>query len=158
MDTNANLKQLKILLIDDDEIIRNSMQLAFQQKGFQLQTAGTAEDGLRLLARIRYDIIISDLRLPGMSGLEFLKQVDTVDAIKIMISAHGDHEAVADAYAQGVADFLSKPFAMNTLWATLSMHVEKRISGRQIIDLQPHQKARKKLGQSMSVNSDSEVG
>ena len=151
MDANANLKQLKILLVDDDEIIRNSMQLAFQQKGLQLQTAGTAEDGLRLLGRTRYDIIISDLRLPGMSGLEFLKQAGAVDAIKLLISAYGDHEAVAEAYAQGITDFLPKPFSMKTLWATLAMHADKRASGRRIIDLRPRKKPNRDVQKTAAV-------
>lgn len=151
MDAKSNLKQLKILLVDDDEIIRNSMRLAFQQKGLELQTAETAEEGLRLLQRGRYDILISDLRLPGMSGLEFLKQAGSVEAIKVLISAYGDHEAVAQAYAQGITDFLPKPFSMKTLWATLAMHVDRRVSGRRIIDLRPRQRVCKEDRKSVTV-------
>jgi len=153
MDANLNLKQLKILLVDDDEIIRNSMRLAFQHKGIDLQTCRSAEEGLRLLESTPYDVIISDLRLPEMSGLEFLKQVGGTDAIRLLISAYGDHDAVAEAYTQGITDFLPKPFSMKTLWATLAMHVEKHFGDRRVIDLQPRRKSRKKLPKSVAVES-----
>jgi len=151
MDANSNLKQMKILLVDDDEIVRNSMRLAFQQKGLELETAANAEDGLRRLQRGPYDIIISDLRLPGMNGLEFLKRADGAGAIKLLISAYGDHDAVAEAYAQGITDFLPKPFSMKTLWATLNMHMDKRATGRRIIDLRPRQKIAKDVPDSVAV-------
>ena len=69
------LKSLKTLLIDDDPFIRDSMEMAFSQKGYPLRVVNTAEDGLRALEQEAFDIIISDYKLPGMNGLDFFRQV-----------------------------------------------------------------------------------
>lgn len=143
MITHLNLKNLKTLLIDDNEFIRHSMEIAFRQKGYPLRTAGTAENGLEKMAAEHFDIIISDYRLPGINGLTFLKYAGGArpDIIKILISACGDHTTIAAAYAIGVHDYLQKPFTLDTLWATLAMHAEKLNRRRRVIDLRSRREA-----------------
>lgn len=143
MITHLNLKNLKTLLIDDNEFIRRSMEIAFRQKGYPLRTAGTAENGLEKMAAEHFDIIISDYRLPGINGLTFLKYAGGArpDIIKILISACGDHTTIAAAYAIGVHDYLQKPFTLDTLWATLAMHAEKLNRRRRVIDLRSRREA-----------------
>ena len=128
MDTDHRLRQLKTLLVDDDEFIRDSMTMAFRQRGYPLRTEETAEKGLLALAEEPFDIIISDYQLPGLDGLEFLKRAVSVQpgTLKLLISATGDHHTVASAYAVGAQDFLQKPFTLKTLWATLGMHIGKK--------------------------------
>jgi DNA-binding NtrC family response regulator len=128
MDTDHRLQQLKTLLVDDDEFIRDSMALAFRQRGYPLRTEETAEEGLKAMEEESFDIIISDYQLPGLDGLEFLKRAVGVqpDTLKLLISATGDHHTVASAYAVGAQDFLQKPFTLRTLWATLGMHIGKK--------------------------------
>jgi DNA-binding NtrC family response regulator len=151
MITHPNLKNLKTLLIDDNEFIRNSMEIAFRQKGYPLRTAATAEEGLEKMATEHFDIIISDYRLPGINGLTFLKHAGGVrpDIIKILISACGDHATIAAAYAIGVNDYLQKPFVLDTLWATLAMHAEKLKSRRRVIDLQSRREALRTQGRAL---------
>ena len=128
METDRRLTQLKTLLVDDDEFIRDAIALAFRQRGYPLRTEESAEKGLKAMEKESFDIIISDFRLPGLDGLEFLKAaVDLQPAsVKLLISATGDHRTVAAAYAVGAQDFLQKPFALKTLWATLGMHIGKK--------------------------------
>ena len=151
MITHSNLKYLKTLLIDDNEFIRNSMEIAFRQKGYPLRTAATAEEGLEKMAVENFDIVISDYRLPGINGLTFLKHAGGArpDMIKILISACGDHATVAEAYAIGVHDYLQKPFTLDTLWATLAMHAERLASRRRVIDLQSRRKALRRQGRAV---------
>lgn len=151
MITHPNLKYLKTLLIDDNEFIRNSMEIAFRQKGYPLRTAATAEEGLEKIAVENFDIVISDYRLPGINGLTFLRHAggSRPDMIKILISAGGDHATVAAAYAIGVHDYLQKPFTLNTLWATLTMHVEKIESRRRVIDLRSRREALRSRGRAV---------
>ena len=151
MITHPNLKNLKTLLIDDNEFIRNSMEIAFRQKGYPLRTAATAEEGLEKMAVENFDIIISDFRLPGINGLTFLKHAGGArpDIIKILISACGDHATVAAAYAIGVHDYLQKPFTLDTLWATLAMHAEKLESRRRVIDLRSRREALRSQGRAL---------
>ena len=127
MDTPAKFKTLKTLLVDDDPFIRDAMKLAFKRKQFSLCTADTAEEGLKALHAESFDVIISDFKLPGSSGLTFLKQAAAAQpgSIKVLISATGSDEVVSEAYRIGAHDFLPKPFTLETLLATLRMHLGK---------------------------------
>ncbi len=127
MDAFAKLKTLKTLLVDDDPFIRDAMQLAFKRKQFSLCTADTAEEGLKAMHAESFDIIISDFKLPGISGLTFLKQAVASQpaSVKLLISATGSDEVVSEAYRIGAHDFLQKPFTLETLLATLRMHLGK---------------------------------
>jgi DNA-binding NtrC family response regulator len=127
MDMLAKLKTLKTLLVDDDPFIRDAMKLAFKRKQFSLCIADTAEEGLKAMYAESFDIIISDFKLPGISGLTFLKQAVATQpgSIKVLISATGSDELVSEAYRIGVHDFLQKPFTLKTLLATLGMHLGK---------------------------------
>ena len=128
MDALTTLQNRRALLVDDDPFIRDAMQLAFRQKKLHLRTAATAEDGLKALFEERFDVIISDYRLPGINGITFLKQavLTQPNAVRLLISAGGEDDLISDAYAVGVHDFLQKPFTVDTLWATLLMHVRKQ--------------------------------
>ncbi len=150
MITHPNLKYLNTLLIDDNEFIRHSMEIAFRQKGYPLRTAASAEEGLEKMAVENVDIVISDYKLPGINGLAFIKHAGDArpDIIKILISACGDHATVAAAYAIGVHDYLQKPFTLDTLWATLSMHVEKLERQRRVIDLQSRRTSLRRQGRA----------
>ena len=127
MDALAKLKTLKTLLVDDDPFIRDAMKLAFKRKQFSLCTADTAEEGLKAMHAESFDIIISDFKLPGISGLTFLKQAvaSQPGSVKLLISATGTDEVVSEAYRIGAHDFLQKPFTLETLLATLLMHLGK---------------------------------
>ena len=127
MDALTKLKTLKTLLVDDDPFIRDAMKLAFRRKKFSLCTADTAEEGLKAMHAQSFDIIISDFRLPGISGLTFLKQAvaSQPGSVKLLISATGSDEVVSEAYRIGAHDFLQKPFTLETLLATLRMHLGK---------------------------------
>ena len=126
----VKLKHFKTLLIDDDPFIRHSMELAFAQKGYPLRTVHSAEEGLAVLEQQAFDIVICDFRLPGMNGLDFFRRVVSGNpgTIKILISAGGNHDDIASAYAVGVNDYLPKPFALDALWATLVMHAQRRLA------------------------------
>lgn len=152
MKLHRKLKNLKTLLIDDDEHIRDSLSLAFRRMGYWLQTAESAEEGLQALNQVDFDIIISDYRLPGLSGLTFLKQAIVTQplAIKVLISSCGDHETIAEAYALGVNDFLQKPFDLDFLWATLAMHAEKRKGLGEVVEFMPPEKNKKAFRKILS--------
>lgn len=118
---------LRTLIIDDDPFVRSTFELIFEEIGWSLQTAESAEKALEAMKRQDFDIIVSDFGLPGMSGLEFFQQVmGTCPAsIHILISADGDDEIISRAYEIGVDDFLQKPFTLETLLATIAVHVHK---------------------------------
>lgn len=128
MDLFSKLKEMRILLIDDDEWIRDSMCLFFEGEGCNLLALETAEEGVEALKGQAYDIIIVDYILPGMDGLEFLKRIQESHprAVKILITAYRDKDVFSKAMRMGVEDFIEKPFTIKTIEDSLSRLIERR--------------------------------
>lgn len=122
MDLFAELKTMKILLVDDDEWIRDSLRIFFEAEGCHIVALETAEEAMEELNCRRYDIIITDYRLPGMDGVEFLKQIKNShpDSIKILITAYKSDVVVSEAKKAGVQHLIAKPFTSETIEASLS--------------------------------------
>jgi CheY-like chemotaxis protein len=126
------LRTVKTLLVDDDEFIRGSLSLAFANKGCFLRAEETAEQGLKALGEDQFDIIISDFRLPGMNGLQFLKSATFTQprAVSVLITAYRDHHIFTEAHSIGVHNFIEKPFSVGTLASSLARSIqEKRETG-----------------------------
>ncbi len=128
MNVFKRLRQLKTLLIDDDEWIRDSMSIFFQSEGCAIQTLETAEEALQLFAKDRYDIVLIDYMLPGMNGISFARALDRLQAhnpkspspiIKILITAHGEAEIVTQAKEAGFHDIIHKPFTPEAIETAL---------------------------------------
>ena len=101
----------KVLVVDDDPVIGKSFDRVLTRKGYAVITAGSGEEALRKLNEEKYDIVYSDIRMPGMSGLEV---AETIKAQRpwtpvVIITGHGTDAAEALAKAAGVASFLHKP-------------------------------------------------
>jgi DNA-binding NtrC family response regulator len=126
------LKKLKTLLVDDDELIRDSLKIAFTAKGCSLQVAQSAEDGLQAIKDQQFDIIISDLRLPGMNGLDFLRltTVTQLDAIRVLITAYRDDHIFSKAQRSGIDQFIEKPFALKVLVNLLALSLKQRAKNK----------------------------
>jgi DNA-binding NtrC family response regulator len=126
MNPFENLKNKKTLLVDDDELIRDSMSIAFKNKGCLLQTAETAEEGLQALKEDSFDVIISDFKLPGIDGIEFLKLATAShpNTVKILITAYGEKDTVSEALGAGAQDFIEKPFSIKTLIDSLNRLIQ----------------------------------
>jgi DNA-binding NtrC family response regulator len=134
MDPFKKLQNMKTLLIDDDETIRDSLGLAFQTKDCRLLAVKTAEDGLEALKKERFDIIIADYSLPGMDGIEFLKLASNScpNALNLLITAYDDG-INSEAFRTGVHDFMRKPFSFEKLIGSLARLIERRTENRYAI-------------------------
>ncbi len=128
MDPFNKLKEMKILLIDDDEWIRDSLSIYFESRGCNLKVLETAEEGMKALKIQDYDIIITDYRLPGMDGLEFLKRIQDShpQAMKILITAYRSEDIVSKAIRIGIHDFIDKPFTAKTIEDSLSRLLQEQ--------------------------------
>ena len=113
---------MKILLIDDDEWIRDSLRIFFEAEGCRIYAFETAEEGLKELQSQKYEIIITDYKLPGMDGLAFLKRIQSShpNAKKVLITAYKTDEVVKEAKKMGVHHLISKPFTSVILEASLT--------------------------------------
>ena len=128
MNLYSKLKKMKILLIDDDRWIRDSLGLFFEDEGCHLLALETAEEALEALTNKVYDIIIADYRLPGIDGLEFFKRIQDTQphAFKILITAYKDQKVVSEAAKIGIQDFIEKPFTSKTIEQALSWFIKEK--------------------------------
>ena len=128
MDPFSKIKKMKTLLIDDDELIRDSFRLAFSQKGCFLMAVETAEEGLCVLQNNKFDIIISDFTLPGMNGIDFFKQaaINQTDTANVLISGNISSEKLSEKNEAKVHDFVQKPFSVTDLAHTLAALTENK--------------------------------
>ena len=126
MDLFDQLKNMKLLLIDDDEWIRDSLSLFFEGEGCHLLALETAEEALEELKHQTYDIIITDYRLPGINGLEFLKHLRSknIGTMNILITAYGDDDVISEARRLGVQDIINKPFNSEDIETSLIRLIE----------------------------------
>ncbi len=122
MDLFTKLKTMKILLVDDDEWIRDSLRLYFEAEGCRIVAIETAEEAIEALHRQDYDIIITDYKLPGMDGVEFFRRIQNShpNTIKILITAYKSEVVVDEAKKAGVQHLIAKPFTSDTIEASLT--------------------------------------
>jgi len=129
MDIFERLKNLKILLVDDDEWIRDSLSLFFEAEGCNLLVFETAEEAIEAVKQQVYDIVISDYKLPGMDGLEFLRRVKEKqpNAFEILITAYANREICEEAKMVGVRDIIPKPFTSEDVETSLARIIENSV-------------------------------
>jgi DNA-binding NtrC family response regulator len=122
MDIFNRIKNMKILLVDDDEWIRDSMSFFFEAEGCNLLTFETAEEAMEAVTQQTYDIVFSDYKLPGMDGLEFLRRVKEKqpNAFEILVTAYANCEIEKEANEIGVKDIIPKPFTSEDVETSLS--------------------------------------
>ena len=133
MNSFNQLEKVKTLLVDDDEFIRDSLRMAFDAKGCFIKTAETAEEGLRTIEKEKFNIIISDLRLPGIDGIRFLKFAGLIqpEPAKLLITAYKDDHVYSEALRIGVNELIEKPFSVEVLFNLLAVTFKLKRKGRQ---------------------------
>jgi two-component system, NtrC family, nitrogen regulation response regulator NtrX len=116
-----------ILLIDDEKSIRNVLKDILQHEGYRVEEAADGEQGLKLLAAQSFDLVLCDIKMPKMDGLEVLEQIMQLqpDVPVIMISGHGTIETAVDAVKKGAFDFIAKPPDLNRLLITIRNALDK---------------------------------
>ncbi len=118
----------KILAIDDEKNIRLLIQSEFALEGFDVTTAGSGEEGLELFSQDKFDMVILDLKLPQMDGIETLKRLKqkstAIDVI--MITGHGEIESAVTSMKLGARDYVTKPFKLDDLVMLAKQVVQDR--------------------------------
>lgn len=117
-----------ILLIEDDTAFQGMLREALQERGHQVTAVGKAEDGIALARRTTFDLILSDVMLPGISGVEAIpalrEAAPTTDIV--MMTAFSTRELAIEAVSRGAYDFFSKPFSLKELDIVIRRAMEKR--------------------------------
>jgi CheY-like chemotaxis protein len=112
---------MNLLLIDDDEWVRDSLRMFFESEGCEIVALETAEEGLDVTTSHHFDIIITDYRLPGMDGLEFIQHLPTsqADAVKVLITAYMSEDLIWRAKQSGFDECIPKPFTTEIIEESL---------------------------------------
>ena len=112
------------MIIDDDESVRDSLKVLLSVHGFEVAVARDGREGLEVLHRERFDLVVTDLLMPNLDGIEIIREIRKHDAsLKILAMSGGDHTAhflhLNAAQALGADDVLKKPFDEDTLLAAI---------------------------------------
>lgn len=118
---------MKILIVDDERSIRNSLREILTEEGYVVDVAEDGVSGVKAALGGHYDVIFSDIKMPGMDGVEVLgKLVDEgVDSPVVMISGHADINTAVDCIKKGAFDFIEKPLDLNRVLITIKNATDK---------------------------------
>ncbi len=131
--TSENIAALKetILIVEDDKNFRDSLSRGVEMKGYQVFAADNGVVALELFTRMRIDLVITDMRMPDMNGVDLLEGIRAEEARResktkipvILITGFADYDAVVRALRLGATDYLSKPFSLDEFFNIISMHL-----------------------------------
>src|SRR3954463_2714879 len=116
-----------ILIIDDEKAIRKTLTEILSFEGYKLDEAGDGEEGLKKFREKNYDVVLCDIKMPKVDGLDFLQKAVEInpDIPVIMISGHGNIETAVEAVKKGAYDFIQKPPDLNRLLITIRNAMER---------------------------------
>jgi two-component system response regulator HydG len=122
-----------VLVIDDEEPNRAALDRLLSKEGYAVLQAGHGRDGLEMLRGEPVDVVLTDLKMPGMTGLDLLRAVKAIDAdVEVVVmTAFGTVEAAVEAMKEGAYDFIAKPLRRAELLRTLEKALEKRALRRE---------------------------
>lgn len=118
----------KILIIDDEEVNVRVLAMSLRSDGYEVLTAYSGEEGLQEYTKSSPDLVLTDIKMPGMDGIEVLKKIKAMDAdaAVIIITGHGDIENAIEALKFGASDFINKPIRDEALTLAIDRAKEKR--------------------------------
>ena len=117
----------KILVIDDERSIRNTLKDILEYEKYQVDLA---EDGMKGIEKVKsgsYDIVLCDIKMPGMDGIEVMEKLGEIspDTPVVMISGHGNIDTAVESIKKGAFDFIEKPLDLNRLLITIRNAMDK---------------------------------
>jgi two-component system nitrogen regulation response regulator NtrX len=139
--------EMKILIVDDERAIRNSLKEILTDEGYDVDLAEDGPTALSMVDKEKYDVIFCDIKMPGMDGTEVLDKLiaDGVDSAIVMISGHGDIDLAVECIKKGAFDFIQKPLDLNRILITIknasehstiiaeNKNLKKKVYGQQMV-------------------------
>ena len=118
----------KILIIDDEKVIRSTLKEILEYEKYEIYEAQDGEEGLKMIQEEEFDLVLCDIKMPKLDGIDVLDQVALLDKQPqfIMISAHGSIETAVEATKKGAFDFIPKPPDLNRLLLTVRNALDKK--------------------------------
>lgn len=122
----------KILVIEDEALMLKALGFRLKKDGYEVYTAQDGSEAMKLIAQTEFDLIITDIMLPFIGGLEIVSKVKSDPARShtpiIVLSAVGLENIIMEAFELGADDFVTKPFNLNELSIRVRKHVKQRVS------------------------------
>lgn len=118
----------KILVVDDEKSMRDFLRIVLEKEGYSVMTAEDGESAIRLVRKEPFDLVLSDVKMPKISGIQVLKAVKKVspDTIVVMITAFASTETAIEAIKEGAYDYLTKPFQVEEVELIIRNALEKK--------------------------------
>jgi two-component system nitrogen regulation response regulator GlnG len=135
----AFAKMSKLLLIDDEEDVRYSFQRIFNSPEIELATASSGEEGLKVIPKFKPDLVLMDVRMGGMNGLETLRRIRAADPrlLVILMTAYGTTQTAIEAMKLGAYDYLLKPFDVPKLKEIIANALKAARDMKQVVSYEP---------------------
>lgn len=150
-------KGYKILVVDDDLEMCEMLSDVFKGEGFYVTTTGDSLEALKMLKREEFDVLVTDLKMKGLKGLDLLERVNKLAPMTpvIIITAFGTIESAIKAMKMGAYDYITKPFKMDEIILTVRKALENRLLKKEVIRLRKEVESRydfhKLIGKSPSM-------
>ena len=143
------MSSVKILVIDDETGIREGTKRALTAQGYEVDTAENGEQGLELIKNNCYDLILLDVMMPGITGIELIEKIHQIDpeTVCIIITGYATVEMAVRAIKEGAYDFLTKPFTVDDLLIVVNQGLERRRLSLEAKRLQDIEQQAKKLAE-----------
>lgn len=131
------MNKTKVLVIDDDPSMLELMEFQLQAEGYKATLAHTGEEGLKLAEAYRFDVVLADLQLPDLDGIEVIKRLKEISPASeiIMVSGHGSVSKAVEATKAGAFYFVEKPVEFEELMILIEMAIERRDQAEEIKQL-----------------------
>ena len=117
----------KILIVDDEEGMRRLLRRVLSREGFETSAAGSGAEALQMVGSDQFDLVITDVKMPGMDGVELLKELYAFDPSLpvVVITAYGTVESAVQALRAGAYDYITKPFETDEIKLTVAKALER---------------------------------
>jgi len=127
MKDKRETKVPRILVVDDEPSMRSFLEIMLTKEGYAVDTAGDGDDAVSRAQKQPYDLVISDIKMPGMSGTGVLKKIKEIhpETVVIMITAFASTESAVEAMREGAYDYITKPFKVDEIKVIISNALEK---------------------------------
>jgi DNA-binding NtrC family response regulator len=128
--------------VDDEHLIRWSLEQNLKKQGYEVVTAASGEDALKLVRDEQPDLVLLDIQLPGINGLEVLEKIKEIDEeiIVVMVTAHGGLETAINAMRLGAYDYINKPFNLDEMAIVIKKALETSDLRREVAQLRSEHK------------------
>lgn len=136
----------RILIVDDERVLRENLARFLRLRSYEVDTADSAESAMSRIEEASYGLVLTDLRMPGIDGLELIRRLQSAhpDAMTVLMTAYASVESAVDALRAGAADYLLKPVALDALAHKVAELFEKRALQERVRRLR--QEARERAG------------